>query len=48
MKISVKNLSFHAGVGHHFKICKNLEDSILKNLGHIVDNLKKGFACSLH
>jgi hypothetical protein len=48
MQISVKNLSFPAGVGHHFEIGKNIGDSILKNFGQVVDYLKKGFACGLH
>jgi hypothetical protein len=42
MQISVKKFSFHAGVGHHFEICKNVVDSILKKFGQVVDNLLKG------
>jgi hypothetical protein len=33
MQISVKNFSFHAGVGQHFEICKNVVDRMLKNFG---------------
>jgi hypothetical protein len=42
MQISVKYFSFHAGVGHHFEICKNVVDSVLKNFSHVVITSQKG------
>jgi hypothetical protein len=43
-----KIYSFHAGVGHHFEIYKNVVDSILKKCSQLVDEPHKGFAHGLH
>jgi hypothetical protein len=42
MQISVNNLSFHADIGYHFEICKNVVDCIFKNFSQVVDNQIKG------